>query len=344
MATNTPLRPTRSTALQDFDIDRKKSGGRRVLETVNTPTGTIGIALVIVVVIGLVWEGKGFTSSDNLANVGTFLAIPLIIATFSSISLLAGVVDLSVGSMVGFAAALFVQFVNKGYSPWTAAAITLLCAVIAGSVNGVAIVGFGAEPVAATLGMLTALRGLCQVIVGPTGLSTALVLGLLEFTSKAYGPLPLLFLLGLVLVAAASILVGYTRVGRHIRASGGDARAAGRAGIGASRIRFFALILSAFGAGLGGILYAGQLGGASNVLGTGLEFQVYAALMIGGYSIMRGGIGAPIGGLFGLLVVAGVQNIFDVKAINPYYLNVVIGILLLLTVYGDRLRGGDRYE
>ncbi|SDO67365.1 ribose transport system permease protein [Nakamurella panacisegetis] len=344
MTINTPVRTSSPPTLQDFDIDRPRTFGRRVLDAVNTPTGTIGIALIIVVAIGLSWEGGSFASSDNLANVGSFLAIPLIIATFSSVALLAGVVDLSVGSMVGFAAALFVQFVNKGYSPWIAGLITLLCAVIAGSINGLAIVGFGAEPVAATLGMLTALRGLCQVIVGPTGLSSALVLGLLEFTSKAYGPLPLLFLLGLGLVAVASVLVGYTRVGRHIRAAGGDARAAGRAGIGALRIRFFALILSAFGAGLGGILYAGQLGGASNVLGTGLEFQVYAALMIGGYSILRGGIGAPIGGLFGLLVVAGVQNIFDVNAINPYYLNVVIGVLLLLTVYGDRLRGGDRYE
>lgn len=344
MSTGTPVRSSRPTVLPDFEVDGRRSAGRRVLDALNTPTGTIALALAVVIVVGLVWESGSFASADNLASVGTFLAIPLVIATFSSIALLSGVVDLSIGSMVGFAAALFVQFVNKGYSPWVAGAITLLCAVIAGSVNGLAIVGFGAEPVAATLGMLTALRGLCQVIVGPTGLSSAVVLGLLTFTSKAYGPLPLLFLLGLGLVAVASLVVAYTRIGRHIRASGGDARAAGRAGIGASRIRFFALVLSAFGAGLGGILYAGQLGGASNVLGTGLEFQVYAALMIGGYSILRGGIGAPIGGLFGLLVVAGVQNIFDVNAINPYFLNVVIGVLLLLTVYGDRLRGGDRYE
>jgi ribose/xylose/arabinose/galactoside ABC-type transport system permease subunit len=110
------------------------------------------------------------------------------------------------------------------------------------------------------------------------------------------------------------------------------------------RLRFVALLLSAFGAGCGGILYAGQLGSSSNVLGTGLEFQVYAALMIGGYSILRGGVGNSAGGAMGLLVVAGVANILDVKAISPYYVNIIVGLLLLAAVLVDRLRGGDAYE
>jgi ribose transport system permease protein len=134
------------------------------------------------------------------------------------------------------------------------------------------------------------------------------------------------------------------RIGRHVRAVGGDELAATRAGISVTRLRFLALLLSAFGAGLGGILYVGQLGSASNALGTGLEFQVYAALMIGGYSILRGGVGNPAGGAMGLLVVAGVANILDVRAISPYYVNVIVGLLLLAAVLVDRLRGGDAYE
>ena len=87
-----------------------------------------------------------------------------------------------------------------------------------------------------------------------------------------------------------------------------------------------------------------MLGSAAKLTGVGLEFQVYAALMIGGYSILRGGVGNPIGGALGLLVVAGVANILDVKAISPYYVNIIVGLLLLAAVLLDRLRGGDAYE
>ena len=79
------------------------------------------------------------------------------------------------------------------------------------------------------------------------------------------------------------------------------------------RVRTGALLLSAFGAGLGGILFVGQLGAVSRLLGFGLEFQVYAALMIGGYSILRGGVGNPVGGALGFLVIAGAANILDLS-------------------------------
>jgi ribose/xylose/arabinose/galactoside ABC-type transport system permease subunit len=75
-----------------------------------------------------------------------------------------------------------------------------------------------------------------------------------------------------------------------------------------------------------------------------IEFQVYAALMIGGYSILRGGVGNPIGGALGLLAVAGVANILELKAISPYFVNIIIGLLLLAAVLLDRLRGGDAFE
>jgi ribose/xylose/arabinose/galactoside ABC-type transport system permease subunit len=92
------------------------------------------------------------------------------------------------------------------------------------------------------------------------------------------------------------------------------------------------------------MIYVGQLGSAAGATGLGLEFQVYAALMIGGYSILRGGVGNPIGGALGLLAVAGVSNILDLGRISPYYVNIIVGLLLLAAGLLDRLRGGDAYE
>jgi ribose/xylose/arabinose/galactoside ABC-type transport system permease subunit len=66
--------------------------------------------------------------------------------------------------------------------------------------------------------------------------------------------------------------------------------------------------------------------------------------MIGGYSILRGGVGNPIGGALGLLAIAGVANILDNTGVSPYYRDIIVGVLLLAAVLLDRLRGGDAYE
>jgi ribose transport system permease protein len=315
-----------------------------VRDRLTSAVASIGITLVAVIVIGFVWVGPRFLSSSNLTIVGSFVAVPLLVGTCAGFALLAGVVDLSIGSMVGFGGAVFGLLVAAGWSPWAAGGATLALCLVGGTINGLAIVVFGASPIAATLGMLTALAGLNRVLLAPRGQVAALVPDLLSFTGRPVLSLPLLFLLALVVVAIATVVVTRTRVGRHVRAVGGDDLAATRAGISVPRVRFLALLLSAFGAGLGGIFYVGQLGSASNSLGMGLEFQVYAALMIGGYSILRGGVGNPAGGAMGLLVVAGVANILDVKAISPYYVNIIVGMLLLVAVLIDRLRGGDAYE
>jgi ribose transport system permease protein len=203
---------------------------------------------------------------------------------------------------------------------------------------------FGADTIAATLGMLVGLRGVNFIITAPRGSIPAFDINLFTFTNITFGPLPILFVIALALIALASIIVWKTRVGRHVQAVGGDERAASRAGIRVKAIRFVALLLSALGAGIGGILYVGQLGSTSNYTGTGLEAQVYAAMMIGGYSIIRGGVGNPLGAALGLLVVAGTANILDVRAISPYYANIIVGLLLLAAVLLDRIRGGDAYE
>jgi ribose transport system permease protein len=320
---------------------------RPLRQALTGPVASIAIAFAVVIVVALSWVGPRFLSASNVTIIGSYVAVPMLIGACSSFALLAGVVDLSIGSMVGFSSAMFAALLFAQLSMWAAGALTLLACLAAGVVNAIAIVGFGADAIAATLGMLTALRGLTWVIIDLTGVSgaiTAFEPSFFDFTNTNVGPVPLIFLLSLAAAVVAAVVVTRTRHGRHVQAVGGDDRAAGRAGIPVMRLRFAALLLSALGAGLGGIVYVGQLGSAAKLTGTGLEFQVYAALMIGGYSILRGGIGNPVGGALGLLVVAGVANILDVQAISPYYVNIIVGLLLLAAVLLDRLRGGDAYE
>ncbi|WP_423065399.1 ABC transporter permease [Devosia sp. CN2-171] len=305
---------------------------------------SITITFIAVIAVGWFWVGPKFLSFSNVSIMGTFLIVPLIVGAFSGFALLAGVVDLSIGSMVAFSSALFALLISLGWDPASTAAVTLVACLFFGGINAIAIVGFGAEPIAATLGMLVALRGIAWVLLGTQGTIFAFNIDMFNLVSISVFGLPLFFLLAIGLTLIMAVIVTKTRVGRHVQAVGGDDRAAARAGISVKGVRVGALLLSAFGAGLGGIVYASQLGSAARATGFGLEFQVYAALMIGGYSILRGGVGNPIGGVLGLLAVAGVSNILDLKAISPYYVNIIVGLLLLAAVLLDRIRGGDAYE
>jgi ribose/xylose/arabinose/galactoside ABC-type transport system permease subunit len=316
----------------------------RLRDVLAGPVTSIAVALLIVVIVGLTWIGSRFLSASNVTIIGSFIAVPMLVAAFSGFALLAGVVDLSIGSMLGVSSAMSAALMSMGWPLWAVVPVTLLACLFFGSINAVAIVVFGADAIAATLGMLVALRGISFIITAPLGSVAAFDANFYSFTNLPVGPLPLLFLIALAVIGLAAIIVSRTRIGRHVQAVGGDDVAASRAGISVARVRFAALLLSALGAGIGGIFYVGQLGSASNYTGTGLEFQVYAAMMIGGYSILRGGVGNPIGAALGLLVVAGTANILDVRAISPYYANIIVGLLLLAAVLLDRLRGGDAYE
>lgn len=315
----------------------------RVLSYLKGPVGSIALMLAAVVVIGAISVGPAFFSASNVRIVGVAVAIPLIVGVLASFALLAGVVDLSIGSMVGFGAVAFNQLVASGIDPWMAAGVTVLLGVVVGSINAFVIVGLGAEPLAVTLGMLTLLRGVCQAIVVQAP-PTTLIEPLYDVTQGTTFGIPTLLLMGVGLTLVAAGVVSKTRIGRKVQAVGGDPRAAQRAGISVVRVRTVALIVSAVGAAIGGIFYVGQLGSASNILGTGLEFQIYAALMIGGYSITRGGVGNPIGALLGLLVVAGITNILNVSFIDPDYLDLIVAVILLAAVLVDRFRGGDAFE
>ena len=274
------------TAISISGMDR-----HRLRDLLTGSVTSIAVTLLIVVVVGLSWVGPNFLSASNVTIIGTFVAVPMMVAAFAGFALLAGVVDLSIGSMLGLSSTMCATLMTMGWPLTAVIPVTLIVCLFCGAINAVAVVVFGADTIAATLGMLVALRGVTFIITAPLGSVAAFDTDFYTFTNLPVGPLPLLFIIALAVIAVAAIIVSRTRLGRHVQAVGGDDRAAARAGISVPTIRFAALLLSALGAGIGGILYVGQLGSASNYTGTGLEFQVYAAMMIGGYSILRGGVG-----------------------------------------------------
>ncbi len=224
-----------------------------VRDMLTGPVASIALTLVIVIAVGLIWIGPRFLSASNLTIIGQFLAVPLLVGTCAGFALMAGVVDLSIGSMVGVGAAVFGALLLEGWGVAPAAVVTLLVCLLFGGINAIAIVGFGADAIATTLGTLTGLRGISYVIVelqGGSGSLFAFHPGLFSFANLSLWSLPLVFMLVLLAAGVSTLVVTRTRIGRHIKAVGGDERAAARAGISVSRVRTAALLISAFGAGL----------------------------------------------------------------------------------------------
>lgn len=305
---------------------------------------SVTITLVTVLIIGAIWAGPVFLSASNLGILATSVAIPLIVGSLAAIGLLGGALDLSIGAHIGFGAAVFSAQFAGGAPLWQAILVTIGASILAGMVNAFTIVYCKGNPITITLGMLVALQGAALVVLGTPGQISAFIPELYSFTASRIGPFPVLFLIGVVLVAIATVAMTSTRLGRHIRAVGGDPRASERAGLAVNRIVIGLYILVAIGAGLGGVLYAGALGGASATLGVGLEFQIYAGVLIGGFSLLRGGVGNPVGGAIGLIVIAAVDNMLRLKGADINVAFLVLGLLLLGAILLDRLRGGERFE
>src|SRR5688572_3101134 len=210
-----------------------------VREALTGAVASIALTFVAVVIVGFFWVGPKFLSFGNVSIIGTFVIVPLVVGAFSGFALLAGVVDLSIGSIVGISSATFAMFLTMGWPIWAAAGVTLLLCLVYGGINALAIVRFGADPIAATLGMLVALRGITWVLVGNQRMIPAFDIGWFSLVSMQVYGLPLFFLLAIGLTLIAALIVMKTRFGRHVRAVGGDDRAAARAGISVKGVRTF---------------------------------------------------------------------------------------------------------
>lgn len=310
---------------------------------VASSTRVLIIGLLLLIVVGWRLEPNLFLTKSNLYVISSAASVPLLITIAASVALLAGVIDLSVGSMTGFGAAVFAICIGHGLVPFAAAAVALICALAVGAFNATACVFFGANPLIVTLGTLTALQGLTLILLNNISLA-AFLPGLYNFTNATWAGIPVLLLIALVFGGAASILLAVTRWGRHIRAAGGDPAVSNRAGIPVGKLKFCLFILTAVIACIGGILYVGQDGAAQTTLGFGLELQIYAPILLAGYSLTRGGVGNVMGAVAGVAVLEVVDNLLNLRSVNPYWQYIITGAIILVAVYADVLRGGERFE
>lgn len=300
------------------------------------------IALVLACVV-LALINENFLSARNILNVLRQTSINGVLAIGMTFVILTRGIDLSVGSVValtGVVAASFATTSTAGFIPGApypallALAIGVAVGMLAGSVSGLIVARFRVPAFVATLGMLSAARGLTLLYSGgrpiPALTDTFRWIG----TGDVLGvPVPIFVLLAVF--AGAHFVLTQTRFGRHVYAVGGNPHAAKVSGLPVTRIRFMVYVISGGLAGLAGMILAARTGSALPQAGIAYELDAIAAVVIGGTSL-AGGVGRVSGTLIGALLIGVMNNGLDLMGVESYYQQVIKGFLIVAAVMLDQ--------
>jgi ribose/xylose/arabinose/galactoside ABC-type transport system permease subunit len=304
----------------------------------------MGVLLALVALcIGMSFASPYFFTLRNIFNVLQGMSTIGIMAVGMTMVLIAGGLDLSVGSVLAVGAVLTARLMTyAGVNPWLSVLAGLAAGAAIGAVNGVLITRAKIVPFIATLGTLSVARGLAFLLATSGSGSVASNVPMRDpgvaFLGAGYiGPVPVPVLLMLAIVAIAAVFLGNTVLGRQIYAIGSNPRAARLSGISVERVQMITYVVAGGLSALAGIVTTGLFATASASLGQGVELDVIAAAVIGGTSL-RGGEGTVVGTLIGAAIMAVVRNAFVLLGLPLHLQVMIIGIVILLAVGLDRRR------
>ncbi|MGE6304876.1 ABC transporter permease [Serratia liquefaciens] len=291
--------------------------------------------LAIIVVLYLVFSiyATGFISLNNQMNILRDAATIGIAAWAMTLIIISGEIDVSVGPMVAFISVILAYLMQYAI-PLPFALILALCLGAAlGSVAGVLRGWFNVPSFVATLGLWSALRGMGLFMTNalPVPIDENDVLDWLG--GQVLG-LPVSAVIMLILFVVFQFISKKTAFGRSVYAIGGNASAAQLCGINVKCIRVLLFTLAGLLAAVTGILLAARLGSGNAGAASGLEFDVIAAVVVGG-TALSGGRGSMLGTLLGVLVITLIGNGLVLLGINSFFQQVVRGVIIVLAVLAN---------
>jgi len=278
---------------------------------------------------------KSFLTGGNLLAVLTQNGPTFIVAVVAAVLLMAGFVDLSVGSTLALAGVCSgLTFLSSGLIPGLLVGIAVGTAI--GAINGLLIGWLELSPLVVTLGMLAATRGVAQYLA-PDSLygfpSDVNILGNGSIFGVSY-----LGLAALLVIGAALLTMNRLPVGRKIIAIGVNARASYLVGIPVKRLSVLLYVVVGLAAGIAGVLQVARLDSApSGTLGVGFEVTVLTAVLLGGVPF-NGGRGSVLRVVLGVWLIAILKNGLTLLNLGPEIAGIVTGSVLVLAAGLEAIR------
>jgi simple sugar transport system permease protein len=308
------------------------------------------IVITIVVAVYFAVTTNAFFTVENFKTLLPYFAPFAILAAGEVFLMINGEIDLSIGAVYLFCPFFFYEASNWGLPLVPSLVIALLACMIVGLINGIFTAVVGISSFVATLGMLLALEGFTLIISNAQPVATpgtSNIEGLSTFARVFGGGTYSELIWALAIVAVLQIVLSFTRWGIYTVAVGGNRHGAGEAGVRVRLVIIRNFILCATLAGLVGVLEAVRTtsvqpdpSGANSVL-----FDGISAAVIGG-TLLAGGSGTVVGGLFGALLLGILNDGLIIKGVNADYLSFYLGIAIIIAMaantYVGRVRTGAR--
>jgi ribose transport system permease protein len=297
-----------------------------------------GLIVLLILFGGLTYFVHDFMTGANMENLARQVAVYGIIAVGQLLVILTAGIDLSVGSVIGLTGCMTAELIVHGTGVPVAILAGLASGAAIGVFNGVLVAHGKLPPFIVTLGMLGIARGLVLVLtnaksVGPLPDSFANIAN----GSDRWLHLPNLLWLLIVVVVVTAFVLRRTVFGRYIYAVGSNPESARLAGVPVTRVLVSVYAIAGLLAAVGGVLLASRLSAGIPTTGTGYELNAIAACVIGGASLF-GAKGGAFGAVAGALIVGTLQNGGNLQNFDPFYLQIVIGALILVAVAFDQFQ------
>ncbi|RNL62146.1 ABC transporter permease [Nocardioides marmoriginsengisoli] len=304
----------------------------------------IGVpAVLAALVVYFSIASPAFLTQTNLTAIAQRESVMAVAALGATLVIIAGGIDLTMGVVIGATTvAATLPVISWGWPPAVAIVVAPLVGITTGLISGLVVTRLRVPALIATLGMLLAVQGIAAVVSDNTTISgTDLPDWFLEIGRGFVGSVPIAVILAVALYAVGWFVLTRTVFGAHLYATGSESRSARLAGVKVDRVLVAAYVLSGVLASVAGLLLASRLGSGYAAHGTGWEFQIVAAVLLGGTSIF-GGSGSVIGTLAGVLLLGVLENGLNLLNVNTFYQTMATGLLLIAAVAISEASRGRR--
>ncbi|AQX55609.1 ABC transporter permease [Priestia flexa] len=301
--------------------------------------GKFGALIGLIILSGiLTLLSDKFLTVNNIMNIARQSSINALLALGMLLPILTAGIDLSVGSILAVSIMVMgIVSVTMGFNPILGILVCLLVGIFFGWLNGILLTKLRLpHPFISTLGTMNIARGIALIIT-----AAAPIAGfpfMIQFLGGEFiGPIPISFLLVIVMYIIFHIFLTRTQTGRYIYAIGGNKEAAHLSGINVDRVLIIVYTISGFMAALAGLVMVGRVNSAFPLAGLSYELDAIAAVIIGGASFF-GGVGTVWGTLIGAMIIAVLRNGLNLLNVSADFQMAVIGVVIIAAVYVDVLR------
>jgi len=314
--------------------------------------GWIFVLLIALIAIFTILRPEQFGSSFNLSMLAINAAILLVLSVGQTFVIIAGGIDLSVGTVLVFASIASAQVMLRisgaaggtygtTQGGWGVVFIGLIVALASGAfwgaVNGALVAAARIPPLIVTLGTFGMALGFAQILTNGTDIRAVPEILVDAIGSGAIAGVPVLVVIAAAVALVGAVVLHLTRFGVHVFAVGSDKEAARRAGIQVGRKLVAIYVLSGTLAGLAAMMSTARFA-TTTIGGHAMDnLSTISAVVLGGTSLF-GGIGSIAGTVVGVFIPIILLNGFVILGIPPFWQTVATGAVLILAVWIDQLK------